>query len=218
VLFLVIGGVVADRLPRQLVMVGSAVNGIAAAFAFPAASALMPQTVPAELIQPANAINRLGMNAAMIAGAAAGGALVALVEPGWGLMLDAATFAVAAVLFAFVRVGRVVTTATRASGNPLRELRDGWREFTSHTWLWTVVLGFTLVNFAHAGAIGSFIAIPLGQMLAGPAALRWGTSNVLLASAAVTVVAVGGMLAARAVRRLPSEPASRQGSAVATLG
>ncbi|WP_246002171.1 MFS transporter [Allorhizocola rhizosphaerae] len=183
VLFLLIGGVVADRLPRQLVMVGSAVvaalsqaavaalvltgtatipwlimlsavNGIAAAFAFPAASALMPQTVPAELIQPANAINRLGINAAMIAGAAAGGALVAVVGPGWGLMLDAATFAVAAALFALVRVSRVAAATTRASSNPLRELRDGWREFTSHTWLWTVVLGFTLLNFAHAGAIG----------------------------------------------------------------
>jgi len=43
-------------------------------------------------------VNRLGINAAMIAGASVGGLLVAGFGPGWGLVVDASTFAVSAVL------------------------------------------------------------------------------------------------------------------------
>jgi MFS family permease len=117
IVFILIGGVVADRLPRSVVMVASStlaaasqaavatlvlthtatiplllalscVNGLVSAFAFPAVSALVPQTVSEpdgrsassraqnERTQ-ANALNRLGSNAAMILGAALGGMLVA---------------------------------------------------------------------------------------------------------------------------------------------
>ena len=125
VLFVLFGGVVADRIPRRLVLVGSnvlaaltqaavatlvltgtatiplllalgAANGIVSALAQPASAAATPQTVPPELIQPANALIRLGINAGMIGGAALGGLLVAAVGPGWGLAVDALTFAIAA--------------------------------------------------------------------------------------------------------------------------
>src|SRR5215831_12357218 len=111
--FLLFGGVVADRLPRQLVLVGSsvlaglsqatvatmvlthtatvgrlmvfaAVNGLASAFAFPASAALIAQTVPAAIRRQANALNRLGINTAMIAGASLGAMLVAVFGAGWG--------------------------------------------------------------------------------------------------------------------------------------
>src|SRR5947207_9856599 len=133
VVILLAGGVIADRFPRRPVMMAAStlaaitqtlaaaavlthtasipllvtlavLNGTVTAFAFPASSALLPQTVPPEIRRQANAINRLGFNGAMIAGAAAGGALVALAGPGWGLALDAATFAVAACCYALVRV------------------------------------------------------------------------------------------------------------------
>ncbi len=100
VVFLLFGGVVADRFPRQHVMVVSSVlaavtqaavaalvltgsatialliglaalNGLVSAFAFPAAAALMGQTVPDEIRKQANALSRLGIGAAMIVGAAA---------------------------------------------------------------------------------------------------------------------------------------------------
>jgi MFS family permease len=181
VVFVLLGGVVADRLPRQLVMVAScmlaaasqgavatliltdaatigllialaSVNGMVSAFAFPAAGALMPQTVPPEIRKQANAITRLGINASMIAGAAAGGLLVAMVGPGWGLAVDALAFAVAGALFSLVRVpayrdanGRVTST--------WHELREGWREFVAHTWVWVVVVGACFFNMAMAGGL-----------------------------------------------------------------
>ncbi|MFY1584046.1 MFS transporter [Micromonospora sp. WMMD734] len=178
VLFVLFGGVLADRVPRRLVLVGSnllgavtqaavaalvltgtatiplllalgAANGVVSALAQPASAAATPQTVPAELIQPANAIIRLGMNAGMIGGTALGGLLVAMVGPGWGLAVDAVTFAVAAVAFAGVRVPAARGAAARTG--VVADLREGWTEFVARTWVWVVVLGFMVLNAALAG-------------------------------------------------------------------
>jgi MFS family permease len=180
VVFILFGGVIADRLPRQLVMVGtsilacltqaavaaavltgtatlplliglSAVNGLASALAFPAASAILPQTVPDGVRQQANAINRLGNNSAMIAGASLGGLLVATIGPGWGLAIDAATFGIAGLLFALVRVPRVTLATKRTS--IFTDLRIGWTGFIGRTWLWVVVACFCVINAAMAGSI-----------------------------------------------------------------
>jgi MFS family permease len=215
VLFVLFGGVIADRLPRHLVMVGasllaavtqlavaasvltgtatipllvalSAVNGIAAAVALPASSALLPQTVPAEIRQQANAISRLGFNGAMILGASIGGALVAAVGPGWGLALDAVTFAVAALVFAFVRVPPL--ESDRAKSTVLADLREGWREFAARTWLWVVVLGFAVTNAALAAGLHVLGPVVADDSIGRPA---WG---LVLALETVGMV-VGGIVA-----------------------
>jgi MFS family permease len=224
VVFLLAGGVIADRFPRQLVMVATSmlaavtqglaaaavltgtatiplltvlalVNGTISAFTFPASSALLPQTVPPEIRRQANAINRLGFNGAMISGAAAGGALVALAGPGWGLAVDAATFALAACCFALLRVPDVRRPAV-ARRPALADLREGWTEFASRTWLWVVVLGFMFLNAVFAGAI-----LVLGPTVADGTIGRaaWG---VVLAAQTVGAV-LGAVIAMRLrVRRL----------------
>ncbi|WP_433350040.1 MFS transporter [Micromonospora sp. CA-111912] len=223
VLFVLFGGVLADRIPRRLVLVGSnvlggltqavvaalvltgtatiplllalgAANGVVSALAQPASAAATPQTVPPELIQPANALIRLGMNAGMIGGAALGGLLVAAVGPGWGLAVDALTFALAAVAFAGVRVAapRSASTGTGI----LADLREGWSEFTARTWVWVVVLGFMVLNAALAGGVNV-----LGPAVADETIGR-GAWGVVLAAETVGMV-VGGLIALRIrVRRL----------------
>jgi MFS family permease len=185
VLLVLFGGVLADRVPRRLVLVVSsllalltqaavaavvltgsatvgllvvlsALNGAVSAFALPATAAMLPQTVPADLLQPANAINRLGTNASMIAGAALGGFIVATVGPGWGIAIDAATFGVAAAFFALIAVPahrRKVAQTGAVRARPLAELREGWTEFRSRTWVWVVVLGCCFFNAAEVGAV-----------------------------------------------------------------
>ncbi|MFB9234829.1 MFS transporter [Plantactinospora siamensis] len=222
--FVLFGGVLADRLPRRVVLVGSsllgaltqgavaalvlsgtatiplllalsAANGVVSALAQPAAAALTPQTVPRELIQPANAINRLGINAAMIGGAALGGILVAAVGPGWGLATDAVTFALAGLVFARVRV----PASAAAAGDRrsiLADLRVGWSEFVGRTWLWVVVLGFMVLNAVLAGAVNV-----LGPAVADGTIGRSAWGVVLAAEAAGMIV--GGLIALRIrVRRL----------------
>jgi MFS family permease len=223
VLFVLFGGVVADRIPRRLVLVGSnmlgaltqaavaalvltgsatvplllvlgGANGIVSALAQPASAALAPQTVPPELIQSASAIIRLGMNAGMIGGAVFGGILVAAVGPGWGLAVDAFTFAIAATAFAQVRVAapREATTGTSI----VADLREGWTEFTSRTWVWVVVLGFMVLNAALVGGVNV-----LGPAVADETIGRsaWGA---VLAAETVGMI-IGGLIALRIrVRRL----------------
>ncbi|MFC7246477.1 MFS transporter [Catellatospora aurea] len=224
VLFVLFGGVLADRLPRHLVMVGSSVlaaltqaavaalvltgtatiplliglsvvNGMVSAIAMPATAALLPQTVPADQLVSANALNRLGGNTAMIAGAAVGGMLVAAVGPGWGLAADAATFALSALAFALVRVPDVRDRATpRAS--TLHELRVGWTEFVSRSWVWSIVLAFMFINAAHSGGMNV-----LGPTVADATIGRSGWGTVLAAS--TTGMVAGAVVALRLRLRRP---------------
>ena len=224
IVFILIGGVVADRLPRSVVMVASStlaaasqaavaalvlthtatiplllalscVNGLVSAFAFPAVSALVPQTVSDNERTQANALNRLGSNAAMILGAALGGLLVAGVGPGWGLAVDSATFLVSAVLFGLVRVKDHRAPSGEGS-QMLTELREGWREFVSRPWVWIVVLGFTFFNMAEQGALNV-----IGPTVADASFGRtvWG----LILAAETAGGVIGALIAMRVrVRRL----------------
>jgi MFS family permease len=78
--------------------VQAAVRGAGWGFYFPAAAGLLPQTVPADQRAQANAMYRIGINGAQIGGAALGGILAGLAGPGWGLAVDAVSFAVAGAL------------------------------------------------------------------------------------------------------------------------
>jgi hypothetical protein len=150
VIFVLFGGVVADRLPRNLLMVGAsltagtsqaiaatlflthtatmpvllglaAVNGMASALSQPASAAIMPQTVPPHLKKQANALNRLASNTIGIMSLGIAGTLVSIIGSGWCVAFDASTFFIAALFFALTRVPSVV--ATDADG--AREKRPG---------------------------------------------------------------------------------------------
>jgi MFS family permease len=222
VLLILLGGVLADRFPRHLVLVVSnvvsaltqatvaallftgtadiwhlvaleAVNGASSAFLLPAAAGLTPQTVPASVLQQANALLRLGSNGALISGAALGGLLVATVGPAWGLVIDATTFAAGAVLFGRIKL----PSGERVQAeNFLTELRDGWDEFRSRTWLWVIVVQFAFVNAAYAWSFMTLGPIIANQTI-GRAA--WG----LVIAAQTTGMIAGGLVA---LRLRPSRP------------
>jgi MFS family permease len=246
VIFLLFGGVLADRLPKHLLMVGSsvaaaltqgvvatlvltdtatiplliglaAINGMVGALALPASASILPLTVPAEIRQQANALNRVGLNTAAILGAPAAGVVVAAVGPGWGIVVDAASFVVAGLCFAALRVGggalgvRKKAPAEHLAGtdggdgaaepapaptrpNVIADLRIGWSEFRRRTWLWVVVAGFCVFNAAWAG--GLFV---LGPTVADGTIGRQAWGFVLAAQTAGMIV--GGLMAMRL--RLP---------------
>ncbi|RCV48646.1 MFS transporter [Marinitenerispora sediminis] len=214
---LLLGGVLADRLPRPLLLLGacalaaasqggiaaavllgaaslpllmalSLVNGAAAAANLPAALALTPQTVPAALLRPANALARMGLQLGMVAGMSLGGLIVGLVGAAWALAVDAAAFALAGGCFALVRLPPAAPAAGR--GNVLRELREGWSEVASRPWVWIVVVQFMVLNAMVNG--GTKI---LGPVVADDTIGRTAWGVVL---AAQTLGALfGGVLAAR---------------------
>jgi predicted MFS family arabinose efflux permease len=174
----------------------SVLNGALAALSLPASAALTPQTVPAELIRPASAVMRMGTNLGAIAGSALAGVAAAVLGPGWALLGNAAAFLGAAVCFLGVQVpaGRAKPAGAAQRAHPLRELREGWREFTARAWVWIVVLQFMAVNAAVAGGVQV-----LGPVVADHTFGR-GVWGVVLAAQMAGAVA-GGVLAARSRAR-----------------
>jgi hypothetical protein len=144
----------------------AAINGGATAFSAPAATGIIPQIVPADLLPGANALSSIMRNSASIGGAAIAGLLVAVASAGWALAIDAVSFFLAALLI--TRMTSLPPVGI-ASGL-LSELREGWREFTSRTWVWTIVVQFTIVNMALGAGISVYAPVVAKLDLGGPAA------------------------------------------------
>ncbi|MDF6041134.1 MFS transporter [Streptomyces sp. JH14] len=172
VVFLLIGGAIADRLPRHRVMVAAnalncvsqaafawlvlagdpelwqmmvltAACGTGQAFFNPAAEGMLMSSVSGEQASRAFALFRMSMHGAAIGGAALGGAMIAAMNPGWVLAVDAAAFAVAGLLRAFLDVAHIPSRAP--GGGLLADLREGWQEFVGRPWLWSIVAQFSVV-------------------------------------------------------------------------
>lgn len=220
--FLLIGGVFADRLPRRAVMLAAdvvrfgaqgavallvlthtahiwqlvvlqAVSGTASAFFNPASTGLTPLTVSPERLQQANALRGLSMASTGIIGAAVSGALVASVGAGWALAIDAATFAVSAFFLAQLRLPPHVKLAAQSF---LGDLREGWREFASRTWVWVIVLA------ASFGNMMSSIFVVLGAVISKDSLGGPGAWAAILASLGVGSL-VGGVVSLRVHVRHP---------------
>ncbi|WP_187370146.1 MFS transporter [Streptomyces boluensis] len=199
VVFLLVGGAVADRLPRHRVMVAAnalnclsqaafaalvltgepalwqmmlltALGGTGQAFFSPAAEGMLLSSVTGEQASRAFAVFRMAMHGAAIGGAALGGALIAAIGPGWVLAVDAAAFAVAGALRAFLHVGEVRERAP--GGGVLADLRDGWREVIGRPWLWTIVLQFSVVTAVVGAAEAVYGPLVARDELGGAA--PWG--------------------------------------------
>ena len=127
------------------------VHGVVMAFHQPAAVGFIVQLVDADDLQAANAVLSLARFGAMAGGAALGGLLVAYVGPGWTLAIDAASFGISAVLV-FSMTPKLQRPPEKAT--LLTDLRLGWREFTSHTWLWVIVVQFSLIVAAIEAVFG----------------------------------------------------------------
>lgn len=224
IVFLLLGGVIADRLPRQQVMAGAnvlqalaqagsaalvltgqaqvwelmalaAVRGVGMGFYFPAVTGLLPQTVPEPHRPQANALARIGQNTALITGSALGGVLVGVAGPGWGLVLDAIGYMAAALL----RIGMRIPAQPRGEASRMvHELREGWREFASRRWLWAIVLEFSLLVAVWDGATEVLGPVVAHDQLGG--AHSWGI--VLAAQAAGAVLGGLAMIRFRPRRML----------------
>ncbi|MEV0727149.1 MFS transporter [Polymorphospora sp. NPDC050346] len=226
VVFMLAGGVLADRFPRYRVMiagevlcaaaytvlaamlvtgwaplpglvVGAVLSGIGVALFYPSLVGIVPEVVAAERLQAANGLLRLGTNFARIAGYALAGATVVLVGAGPALAVSAAMFAGSALLIAALRLPARVRSATGSGTNPLADLRDGWREFVSRQWIWVIVLQFAFLVMALQAAHGVLGPVVAKEEMGGAAA--W---SAVLAGEAVGMV-VGVVIAIRIRPRRP---------------
>jgi MFS family permease len=218
-----VGGVLADRFPRNRVIVAAdlvagtaqaatavllllgvaefwhlvalqAVGGAATAFLLPALNGLVPSVVPTEQRQEANALLGVVRDVMRLAGTAAGGILVAAVGAGWALGLDASTFFASALVIARLRLPRDERTA---SPTFVRELAEGWQEFRSRTWMWAISAQFAVVN---AVGIGGFLVLgPIVAKRTLGGAASWG----FILAGEMAGFVIGGVAAMRLRPRRP---------------
>lgn len=195
---LLLGGAVADRLPRRTVLVVAnlgagltqgavavvlisghyglpllagieLVNGALEAFALPALRGILPELVPPAELHRANAALALAANAAKVLGPTAAGVVAATVGGGWAIALDAVSFLAAATLLARLRLTTRPAAATRQG--LLGDLRDGWRVFRGIRWVWVTTVAFFVINLVNTGP-WQILGPLLTSEHSGPAA--WG--------------------------------------------
>lgn len=235
VVFVLVGGVWADRVSRRKLMVWSdlgrfasqgltaallitgdaqlwhlvilqALNGVATAFFRPAATGLTPATVDPGRLQQANALLSFSVSVSGIVGVALAGVLVTWVGSGWALVVDAATFLVSAAFLARIDV-LAQTTSERASF--LSELRGGWDQVRERTWVWLSIISFMLFQLLVLPTF--FVLGPvLADRVAGGAA-RW---SAVIAATGVGAV-IGDLLALRIAPRKPLRATFLLGTLVA---
>ena len=132
-----------------VIVVIEAVFRSAEAFARPAATALLPQTVPEEEIQEANALMSVSTCVAEFAGPALATVLVLGVGAGSAFAVDAGTFAVAAIMLLGVTPGARRAQGERGRGGSVWvELREGFDEVRSRRWVWVTLVAFCVALFA----------------------------------------------------------------------
>jgi MFS family permease len=213
---LLVGGVIADRLPRRRVMVladltrmlaqatvaamlllgvahvwellvANVAVSAASAFFRPASTGLVPQSVSGARLQEANALLSISDSTASFVGPALSGLLVATAGAGWSFVIDAASFASSAALL------RAMPALRGPRPTPQRfvsDLAEGWRELIARRWYWLNLMAHALWNLGIAVflVLGPAIA---RQRLGG--APGWGLISAGLAGGAI----VGGLIALR---------------------
>ncbi len=210
VLFVLFGGVVADRFPRQSVMIAADVVravlhgtlallivtgavqiwhmvvigllfGTAESFFRPAYTGLVPQTVPEDDIQGAQALGGVSRELASFASPALATALVLGVGGAAAFGLDAATFVVSALLLRRVRTRSRGETGRRST--VLAELREGWGAVRVRPWVWGTILAFSaaiLFALAPFFVLGASVAREVygTDAVFGLANAAWGVGTI----------------------------------------
>lgn len=179
-LFLLVGGAVADRFPRTFVLVvahlGAAVtqgivaailltdsyhlgalvamaalNGTFLAFTSPALRGILPQLVDRAALQRANSARATSRNIAKVVGPTIAAVLTAAVGGGWAIAFDAVSFVIAAVCMTRLRLPATTPQAGGAHRSVLADLREGWTAFRSLRWVVVINAVFAVTNIIWVG-------------------------------------------------------------------
>ena len=222
--FLLLGGVVSDRLPRRGTMIASdlvqaaaltavavggaatplwqlaaaaAVAGTAAGFFLPASTALIPEVVSRERLVAANSLLALSrLTASRLLGPVVGGLLVAAYGAHVALAIDAGTFVFSAATLALLR-RRPAPPPGEAAGRLKDELREGLAYCRRRRWLWASLLAFAVLNLAVSAPLAALVPVYVKDHLrldARALGLLFGAEG---GAAALATVAAGNLPAPR---------------------
>ncbi|GGS62660.1 MFS transporter [Planobispora rosea] len=174
--------------PLWQILALSAVSGVAAAMYQPGVSSTVPRV--ARDVQRGNASLRVSEAIMMLAGPAVAGGIITLSGVGTVFAIEAVGFAISAVCLLALRLPPLPAGEDVAEESMWRNLRGGWHEFRSRTWMWSVILIWVVFGITLFGPM-----IPLGSVLVSEALGDAAYGLVMSASGAGTIV--GGLVAMR---------------------
>jgi hypothetical protein len=196
--------------PRLWLFVAAAlVVGTGNAFFQPALSGLPVQLAPRDRLGDVNALIGVAQPAAQVAGPALAGILIAATSSAAAVAVDSASYAVSAIALAMLRFPGSDQPRPRPrsrrqprpqSRSLLRDLADGWAEFSARSWIWVPTVQGALFNLLTWGPY-----LVLGPVLARDylgGARAWGAVMACYGGGAI----LGGLLALGRRPRRPRRP------------
>jgi Transmembrane secretion effector len=198
-IFVLLGGIVSDRLERRRIMIAAdvlralaaatigalsftgaielwhlialaAVFGTGEAFFGPAFTSIVPQIVPRSLLLQANSLDQfIRPFAFLLMGPALGGWLVASFGPAEAFFVDAATFLVSAVAISLIRPRRAARGDEETGTSLLRDLREGLAFVRANAWLWATLMAAAAFLLAYWGPIDVLVPYRVRNELGGEA-------------------------------------------------
>jgi MFS family permease len=197
--FLLAGGVIADRLGRRRVMLAAdvirmiaqailgvwvltgspplwgfvvlaAIVGGATAFFMPALTGLIPEVITPGRLSQANALDGLTNSIGFIVGPAVAGIIAAATSPGWAIVADAISFGVSVLCLSLLDLP---AAAMQGASNFVHQLKEGWTDFWSRTWLWVIVVQWSVGNTIILGPFFVLGAVVAHEYLGGARAWGW---------------------------------------------
>lgn len=197
VVFMIIGGAIADRFGRARLVgscdvIGSVfvsisaiafltgnasvfllafngfVFGVLNAIWYPAFTGLTPQIVERKHLQSANSILGVGGNLSFTIGSAIAGIVVAAVGSGWAIMVDATSFLIAGLLvFSLRHLDRAPLEKADENHGIIHDLKDGWSEFSSRFWIVITVVSFAFFHPAFEGFLAVIAPVQAKEAMGG---------------------------------------------------
>ena len=142
-----------------------ALFGVLNALWWPAMSGVLPEVLPKEKLQHGNAVIALTTNIGYVAGALLGGILVTAFGSGWALLVDAISFFIAGIIVWNLDLPTIV----RENANTVfQDLKSGWHEFISRSWVVAVVVAFAVVNLAYESLLQILGPLNFSKLDNGP--------------------------------------------------
>ncbi len=172
-LLIICGGVAGDRFRRHHVLMGSetlaclswlaigaalstgkapltllcalgAIGGVATAMFLPTLRGIIADLFDSPHRPAGNALVNQTQAVGLLIGLVSSGAMVTAIGPAWAASMRGVLCGLSAVL-----LSRLATTRpSHREAGPLRDLRDGWREFGAHPWVWIMTLQYTAITTA----------------------------------------------------------------------
>lgn len=200
VVFVLVGGILSDRVDRRRIMLAAdvvrgtavlvmgalsvagvlelwhvivivAVYAVGEAFFGPAFGAIVPDIVPASQLVQANSLNQVIEPIGLrLAGPAIGGFVIAAIGVGNAFLLDAVTFAVAAGAVFAMSTRALPDSAAGGERSARREIGEAYRFIRGRPWLWGTLLSAAVGLLAFVGPVEVLVPYIVKNELGGGAA------------------------------------------------